>query len=224
MAEDKPNNVVAVQPNQTPIQEVPERHQLGTLVQRYRINKGMTIKELSAAVDIDTEVLEKVEAFEVPLSAQKLQDAAAALGVRWEPLLEASRSFHRAVWREQGNDGGVQLSEQESQVKSLREPLNAEAEHALIRAADEMLFLHNVLRESSERALQNAMQTRKVLSDHGIIDKDAPLEMLEDPKVSCTNCGSELNRNTMNIIGYVPDGGGDKLYFCNQECASTWSE
>ncbi len=214
--------VPKLEPPERPLADIPDRERLGTLMKRYRLKAGKTLHEVAVATNIDEDMLGKVEAFELPLDANQLQNWAAFVGVQWHPLLDVVRDFHRGVWSGQGKRGGVQLESMDTKIASLSQPMDGDVERALIKASDDLLFMSNVCRETADRALASAVQVRALLSDRGVIPADAALELLDNPKVVCSACNVVLDRNREATVSFVPDGGGEALYFGSRECGDRW--
>ena len=61
-----------------------------------------------------------------------------------------------------------------------------------------------------------------MLSDRGIIPPDTALELLDNPKVPCAACGVILDRNLEGTVSFMPDGGGEAVYFSSKECGERW--
>lgn len=216
--------VVNLPKTETPLDELPERERLGTQLKRLRMREGKTINEVAAATEVSEEAIQQAERFAAPLSAEQLQSIATCLKVQWHPLLDLARDFHRALWKDDGKEGGVQLAEMDAKLTSMARPLDSETEKLLVKAADDFLFLSNVARETADRALTNAVQFRALLADRGVIAKDGPLELIDNPKVECAACGVILDRNRENTVRFDPGDGSDSLYFGSRECGDRWRE
>jgi transcriptional regulator with XRE-family HTH domain len=216
--------VVPLETTETPLDELPERERLGTQLKRLRLRANRSISELAMATDITEELLKEVEKFELPLNAEQLQSIAVALGVQWHPLLDLTRAFHRSVWKSDGKTGGVQLAEMDTKIGSMARPLDKEIEAMLVKAADDHLFMSNLLREAADRSLTHTLQIRTVLADRGVIEKDAPLELIDNPKVECTACHVVLDRNRENTARFEPSDGSDPMYFGSRECGEMFHE
>lgn len=211
--------VVNIEPKERPLDELPEKERLGTQIKRLRLRAKCSVKALADSTNIPEELLESVERFDVPLDANQLQSLATALDVQWHPLLDLARDYHRAIWKQQnGGQQGVQLAEMDAQVGSVAGPLDKEAEAVLVKAADDLLFLSNVAREAADKALTSAMQVRAMLADRGVIPKDAPLELLDNPKVQCAACDVVLDRNREATVRFEPAEGGEPMYFGSRAC------
>lgn len=113
--------VVDMPETNKPIIEIPAAERLGTLVKRYRLNAKKSVQETATFMELTPAVIENVEAFRAPMSADQLQELAVFLNVRFEPLLDAASDFHRAIWQKQGRTSGVQLAEMTSKVSSVGE-------------------------------------------------------------------------------------------------------
>ena len=98
------------QPDDTPIAEIEPRYRLGTLIRRYRVNAEKSLREMAEYLDVSPVVLGEVERGLAILQAGKLQEVAAFLKVRYDPLLEAARDWHGAIWAEQ-KKAGVKLTD-----------------------------------------------------------------------------------------------------------------
>jgi transcriptional regulator with XRE-family HTH domain len=213
--------------NETPIAEVPARERLGTLLARYRVAATKTMLETAEHLGLTEHALGEVERGLGTLSAGQLQAIASFLGVRYEPLLDAARDFHQAIWKDGGNKGGVQLSEMSTETLSLRQSEH-ELELELIKASDELIFVANVLRESSIRAEQAALRARELLAARGV---EVPgVEPLEGPEeVECAGPAhttpKKLTRGRDFVLAYTSDGDDDDpFYFCSKVCANAWAK
>jgi transcriptional regulator with XRE-family HTH domain len=215
--------VVPLETTEIPLDELHERIRLGTQLKRLRLRAKRSIEELSMATDISVDTLKQVEGFAIPLSAEQLQSIAVALGVQWHPLLDLTRAFHRSVWQDQGKSG-VQLVDMDTKISSMGRPLDKEVEVALVKAADDHLFLHNLLREAADRSLTHAVQLRVLLADRGVIEKDAPLDLIDNPKIECTACRVVIDRNRESTVRFEPADGSDPMYFGSKECGEKFHE
>lgn len=212
-----------------PIATVPPRERLGTLMARYRNAAAMTVTGLAGRLGTTEGVLAEVERFQITLPAGTLQAAAAAMGVRYEPLLDAARDWHRAIWEGDGKGQGVQLESMTTATRPLgREPENA-LELELIRCSDELVFLSNICREAAIKAEMAATLARELLAGRGV---EVPgVELLDGPPVvACEgprHLGHprELRRGTDLVIVFQSDGGddSDKHYFCSRRCGQEWA-
>lgn len=213
-----------------PIATIPPRERLGVLVARYRTAAGMTTTDLAERLGVSEAILLDVERHQLTLSAGMLQSAAAAMGVRYEPLLDAARDWHRAVWAESGQSHGVQLESMTTSTRPLgsreREPENA-LELELIQCSDELVFLGNVMREASIKAEAAAIRARELLATRGV---EVPgVEPLDGPtEVVCEGprhgtAVRHMVRGRDLVIVYQSDGGGDQHYFCSHRCGQEWA-
>ena len=217
--------VVDLRETSRPIAEHPPRERLGTLVTRYRNAAGKTPEDVAEHLGVTEFVLSEVERFGLTLSAGQLQSLAAYLKIRYEPLLDAARDWHRAIWEESGKKGGVQLSGMTTETASLRQTEH-ELELELIKAADELVFASNVMREASIRAEQAALRARELLAAGGV---EVPgVEPLDGPlEVECSGPDHRLSKKLLRgrdfVLTYKGDGDESPCYFCSQSCATAWS-
>lgn len=110
------------EPDNRPILEIPSGERLGTLVKRYRVHAKKTISDVAVHLEVAPGVIDNVEHFRSPMNADQLQELALFFNVRFEPLLDASRDFHRSIWQKaNGDGGGFQLSEMDSKIGSVGE-------------------------------------------------------------------------------------------------------
>jgi len=208
-----------------PIAEHPARERLGTLVARYRNAAGKTTGEVAEHLGVTELVIAEVERFGITLSAGQLQNLAVYLNVRYEPLLDAARDWHKAIWEEGGKKGGVQLASMTTETMSLRQAEH-ELELELIKASDELVFVSNVLRETSIRAEQAALRVRELLAARGVEvpgvePLDGPLEVECSGPVHATP--KKLVRGRDFVLARHSDSDEPAFYFCSQSCASSWS-
>lgn len=227
MSDDKPK-VVEMPSSDKPVAEIDPRQRLGTLIQRYRINAGKSLEGLGACLDVPPTILSEVEKGLATLQAGQLQQAARFLGVRYEPLLDAARDWHNALWEEKGEQG-VTLAEMTTKTTSLKSRSAAdeaaELELALIRAADDLVFLSNVARETSIRAEQAALQARDLLEKRGVLVPSP--EPLDGPEtVECAgpvhSLPVTLQRGKDFVLAFEPEDGGETVYFCSKRCGDEW--
>jgi transcriptional regulator with XRE-family HTH domain len=222
------SNVVELVPEQKPIAETPPRERLGILVARYRTAATKTVEETAANLGVSEHALAEVERHQGTLSAGQLQAMAAFLSVRYEPLLDAARDWHRAVWAAD-KAPGVQLESMTTAIRSLagaREAEN-ELELELIKCSDELVFLSNVMREASIKAEVVAVRTRELLAMRGVevpgvepIDGQAEVEC-EGPRHKGNP--HKLIRGRDLVIVYKSDGDEPPHYFCSQKCGLQWA-
>lgn len=220
-----PNN-----PDNAPISDIEPRQRLGTLIRRFRNNAGKSLRELAEHLDVSEFVLDEVEKGILVLGAAQLQEVAGFLAVRYDPLLEAARDWHAAVWSEEDKKGGVQLSEMTTRTASLYSGdgrSESALELALIKTADELAFLANVSRETSIRAEQEAVKARELLERRGIsLPQD---EAIDGPEtVVCAGprhsekLPVRLRRGKDFVLTFQPEDGGDVFYFCCRRCGDEW--
>jgi len=213
-----------------PIATIPTRERLGVLMVRYRTAAGMTSADLAERLGVSEAIVLDVERHQLTMSAGMLQSAAAAMGVRYEPLLDAARDWHRAVWEKSGRANGVQLESMTTSTRPLggreRESENA-LELELIQCSDELVFLSNVMREASIKAEAAAVRSRELLAARGV---EVPgVEPLDGPaEVVCEGPQHGVNARRMVrgrdlVIVYQSDGGGDRHYFCSHRCGQEWA-
>jgi len=216
-----------------PIATVQPRERLGVLIVRYRTAAGLTVGDLAERLGVSESVLADVERHQLTLSAGALQLAAAAMGVRYEPLLDAARDWHRAVWEGNGSSGGVQLESMTTSTRPLgrdREAENA-LELELIQCSDELVFLSNVLREAAIKAERGAERARELLASRGVEAPgveplDGPAEVVcEGPRHEVAATPRKMVRGRDLVIAYQSDGGPDGAhYFCSHRCGQEWAK
>ena len=216
----------------TPISQMEPRKRLGELLRRHRASAGKSLHDVAEHLDLSEVVLGEVENGMATLPAGKLQELAGYLKVRYDPLLEAARDWHNAVWQEQNKGGGVRLAEMTTKTTSLRSH-DVAAESALeldlIKAADELVFLANVCRETSIRAERTAVEVRELLERRGIsLPQD---DALEGPEVVV--CAGprhhkklpvRLHRGKDFVLAFQPKDGAEPVYFCSRRCGDEWRE
>lgn len=212
-----------------PIAEIEHKLRLGTLIRRYRVQSGKSLRDVSDVLDITPTVLGEVERGLAVLQAGKLQDLARYLDVRYEPLLDATRDWHGAVWNDEDDGKGVVLSDMKMATRTMH-PLRAdesELELELIRTADELVFLSNVSREISIRAERAAVNARELLEKRGMmIPEPPPIEGPEE--VQCAGPSHHeklpvrLRRGKDFVLAFVPEDGGETVYFCSKRCGDEW--
>lgn len=212
-------------PPDKPIAEYAPRERLGVLLTRYRTNAKKTVSEAAEHIGTTEHVLTEVERHVITLNAGQLQGLAGFYGVRFEPLLDAARDWHKAVWEAGGRRGGIQLETITTETISLRQAEH-ELELELIHAADELAFCANVSREMSIKAEQAALRVRELLASRGI---EVPgIEPLEGPEiVTCSGpkhtTPRELRRGKDFVLAFKPDGEVEPFYFCSKVCADAWA-
>ena len=223
--------VVGLQPPpEKPIAEIEPRYRLGIMIRRFRVNAGKGLTETAEHLELSPVVFGEVERGMATLPAGKLQELAAYLKVRYEPLLDAARDWHNAIWEEQDKEGGVKLAEMTTQTASLRShDVEAESamELALIKAADELVFMANVAREISIRAENTAVEVRALLERRGVtVPEDDALDGPEE--VICAGprhhqrLPVRLHRGKDFVLAFQPEDGGDPVYFCSKRCGDEW--
>jgi len=153
------------------------------------------------------------------------------LNVRYDPLLDAARAWHQAIWDEKGKSG-VQLTDMTTQTTSLHPrdvAAESELELALIKTTDELVFMSNVAREIAIRAEQAAVEARGLLERRGILIPETP--PLEGPEeVECAGPSHSpklpvrLRRGKDFVLAFVPEEGTDPVYFCSKRCGDEWRE
>ena len=151
------------EPDNRPILEIPSGERLGTLVKRYRVNAKKTISEVAAHMEVAPNVIENVEMFRAPMSADQLQEMALFLGVRFEPFLDASRDFHRAIWQKQNAGDGLQLAEMSSKVGSVGENV-VDLEQASVDLIWEAARTTALLREMAATLLVEPAERDKAIA------------------------------------------------------------
>lgn len=226
----KPTVVGLQQPPEKPIAEIEPRYRLGIMIRRFRVNAGKGLTETAEHLEMSKVVLGEVERGMATMAAGKLQELARYLNVRYDPLLEAARDWHNAVWEEQDKEGGVQLAEMTTQTASLRShDVEAESamELALIKAADELVFMANVAREISIRAENTAMEVRSLLERRGIFAPeddalDGPEEVVCAGPRHHERLPVRLRRGKDFVLAFQPEDGGDPVYFCSKRCGDEW--
>jgi len=209
-----------------PIAEIPLRERLGVLLTRYRLAAGLTVSETAERLGVTETILTEVELHQLTLPAGQLQSLAAFFGVRYEPLLDAARDYHRAIWEDSGQTGGVQLESVTTSTRSLgRQPEHA-LELELIQCSDELVFLANVCREAAIKAEAVAMRARELLASRGV---EVPgVEPIEGPtEVECFGpkhrlAPKKLVRGRDLVVVYQSDG-EPPSYFCSQKCGNEWA-
>jgi transcriptional regulator with XRE-family HTH domain len=213
--------VKTLEPPEVPIEEVDPREQLGTLVKRLRLRAKLTEDDFASKAQMEASEVKAVESFMMPLDANQIASVAVVLGCGVDGLLDASRSFNRALWAEK-NPGveGYQLTDIDGKATGMSVD-DARLSQELIRNADEMLFISNIASDLSIRARDNSKRTRALLVEMGMIPEDSEEDLLADPHVDCAACGVKLNRNTQNVVSFQPDGDGEAVYFGHKECGET---
>jgi len=229
--EDKKPKLVGLpsQSDDTPIADIPPRQRLGTLIRRYRVNAEKGLRETAEFLDVSPILLGEVERGLAILQAGRLQELAGFLKVRYEPLLEAARVWHQAIWNEQ-QKAGVQLTDMKTDTASVRPrdvAAESEMELALIQAADELVFMANITREVSIRAERTALEVRQLLERRGVLMPEPP--PLEGPEtVECAGPSHSeklpvrLRRGKDFVLAFVPKDGGNTVYFCSKRCGDEW--
>jgi transcriptional regulator with XRE-family HTH domain len=213
----------------TPIADIEPRRRLGTLIRRYRVNASRSLRDMAKHLDLSPTMLGEVERGLAVLQAGQLQEVAAYLKVRYDPLLDAARDWHRAIWEAKGK-AGVQLADMKTQTTSARPhdvAAESELELALITAADELVFMSNVAREVSIRAERAALEARDLLERRGVlIPEEQPVDgpqMVEcagpshSPKLPV-----RLQRGKDFVLAFVPEDGGGTVHFCSKKCGDEW--
>jgi transcriptional regulator with XRE-family HTH domain len=200
---------------------------LGTLIRRYRVNASKSLREIADHMEMSAVMFGEVERGLGILQAGQLQEVAAFLNVRYEPLLEAARDWHKALWDEK-EQKGVQLTDMTTKTTPLRDgAAESELELALMNTADELVFLSNMTREISIRAERIALEARGLLERRGVmIPEPPPVEGPEE--VQCAGPSHpeklpvRLQRGKDFVLAFVPEDGGEQVYFCSKRCGDEW--
>lgn len=222
---EEANVVQMQQTGERAIAEYPPNERLGRLITRYRVAANKTLPETAEHLGVADTILGEVEHHMLALSAGMLQSLASYLGVRYEPLLDAARDWHKAAWDKDGKKGGVQLATMTTETMSLRQKEH-ELELELIAASDELVFLSNVMRESAIKAERTALRVREMLANRGV---EVPgVEPLDGPEeVECSgpahSTPKKLTRGKDFVLAYKSDGAEDPFYFCSKTCADAWA-
>lgn len=205
----------------TPPAEMPPKERLGRLIRRYRVAAGKGLNEVASHLNLSNVVLGEVERGLASLQAAQLQELAAFLDVRYEPLLNAARDWNRAVWEGQGK-GGVRLVDTKAREGHLREEEGA-LEAELIEASDKLVFLSNVLYEAARGAEEAAEKARDLLRARGV--------KLASDEVREVQCAGPLHgdqpltlRPPRDTVIHYRSEEGEDFYFCSKTCAGAWAE
>ncbi len=92
---------------ETPLDQLPPRMRLGTMIRRGRIRREKSLREVAEIVGLSEVVLGQIERGIVPVKADHLQQIASVTGCDWEALLQAAREFHVETWSTTGGKEGV---------------------------------------------------------------------------------------------------------------------
>lgn len=206
---------------ETPIAELPARERLGTLISRYRIQAGKSTADVAEALGLTETIIIEVERHMATLPAGALQRLAADLNVLYPPLLDAARDWHRAVWKESGKTGGVQLADMTTATLSLHHEATS-LELELIAASDELVFAANVLREASIRAEEAAVRAREALAARGVeVPGTEPMDGPEEVECVGSVHGAKPKkiRRGKDLCIVCTSDSGERLYFCSRRCA-----
>ena len=96
--------------NTPPVEALPAKMRLGTLLRRGRMAKEMSLREAAKALDIPIVVLGEMERGVIPASAIQIEVAAHAYGVSHASLLTAARDWHAEAWKPEDREAGVTLT------------------------------------------------------------------------------------------------------------------
>lgn len=108
--------------NQPPIEALPAKMRLGTLLRRGRMAKQMSLREGAKALDVPMVMLGEMERGILPTNAIQIEAAAHQYGISHALLLTAARDWHAAAWKPEDRDGpGVTL---ESMTGGVRMPVD----------------------------------------------------------------------------------------------------
>lgn len=197
------------------------KHKLGSMLNRYRCNAGLSLEDAAEKIGISPVNLAEVEAGNATMKAEFLQKAAEVYGVLYEPILEAARDWNRAVF---ADGGGVELSEPEMIEGSVRTEVE-EMERELIRCADELAFLANVHREAYVKAMKASERTRALLRERGVPIPESPHgEIVDCSGPNHPHAVGKLRLGVDYVLKFVPEDGGPNLYFCSDTCAREYQE
>lgn len=212
-----------IEPDDQPVAEMEPKQRLGVLLRRYRHAADKSLEETAKHLNTSPITLGEVEKGLAALTAAQLQELAAYLKVRYEPLLEAAKDWSRAIWDKTGKEA-VKLESIEATETSLHGGETA-LEAELIVACDELTFVSNVMREGAVRAEAAARKIRGLLRARGMM-------IAADEEVKVVNCDGPIHADPKRLrigrdfaIRFEPEDDGEGLrYFCSQECADTWNE
>lgn len=197
------------------------KHKLGSMLNRYRTNAGMSLEDAAAKIGVTPLNLAEVEAGNATMKAELLQKAAEVYGVLYEPILEAARDWNNAVF---ATGGGVELSEPEMSEGAIRTDVE-EMERELIRCADDLAFLANVLRESYVKAMKSSERARTLLRERGVPIPESPQgEIVDCSGPNHPHAVGSIRLGIDYVLKFVPEDGSPNLYFCSDVCAREFQE
>ncbi len=162
-----------------PIELLPPTQRLGTLVQRYRVDNKVPIKDVAERLGVSETVVHSVESFRAPLKAEQLMELSILFRTSPDLLLDAARDFHRGIWEKNNQTPGYQLEEMESKVTSVT-PSDVELEQTAVDVVHQCAGTAAVMRETAkvlqvkaDELLGQAKRLQDLLVDRGVL-QDRP--------------------------------------------------
>lgn len=154
-------------PTEAPIEELPEQERLGAAVQRARIRAKISAQDLADRLGQPLKTITEIERGLAATTADQLREIASITESNGDLLLECAAAWHRAVWAKKGTGKGVQLDSIEGSVATPG-ATDADADTALVKAHDELVFMANVTSHVSRKALTEVQSLRNMMRRRGL--------------------------------------------------------